>query len=846
MTFPVEKAIPEIKQALQNTGRAVLQAPPGAGKTTRVPLALLDESWLKNKKILLLEPRRLAAKTCASYMASILKQPLGRTVGYRIRMESKVSADTSIEVMTQGIFTRKIQTDPGLEDVGLVIFDEFHERNIHSDLGLALCMDALEAFCSELKILVMSATMDVKAVSSLMDDAPVIVSEGRQFDVKTIYSRMQDLKKQKSSVEINCAGKIRQALEETGEDILVFLPGAGEIRRVYSILEQELSSDIDLLPLYGNLTREQQEKVFLPSKAGNRKIVLSTSIAETSLTIDGIGVVVDSGLMRLPRFSPKTGMSRLETIPVSKAAADQRRGRAGRTAGGTCYRLWSEYDHGLLKPFTPPEILNADLCSLSLELAAWGVSDPGDLKWLNPPDSVSFDQARELLIFLGGLDNEYRITSHGRQMVRSGLHPRLAHMIIRAESRGLGDIACRIAALLEEQDIIQTDYRLHNPDFRLRLEILEDAINHKKGWQNRSGIKEKLVLKIIQTYRKIKKSFGIKQNQAGNGAVVEEPGRLLALAFPDRIARKRKKSDNNFLMASGKGAFFSHPNTLSSSEYIVALHLDGKEKNSKIFLAVPVLVNEIEEEFGYEFKTLNTVAWNDRLNAVQSKMETRFKKIVVKEKKLSEIDPEKGSAVFIEQIKKAGLQILPWTKKTLSFKARVQFLRKTDRFSSLPDLSDRALEKKLDTWLKPFLTDIFSFKNLAQMNFESAFFSMLTWDEKQLVEKNAPTHIVVPSGSKCPVQYSSQGVVIESPVLKVRLQEIFSMKATPEIAGVRMTVHILSPAQRPVQITDDLESFWKNTYKDVKKDLMGRYPKHYWPDDPFTAVPTNRVKPKNI
>lgn len=844
MPLPVEKILPEIKKAFQEFRSVVLQAPPGAGKTTRVPLFLLEEPWLKGKKILLLEPRRLAARTCAAHMASIIKEPLGRTIGYRVRMEKKVSPETRLEVITQGVFVRKIQNDPGLEDTGLVIFDEFHERNLQSDLGFALCMDALDAFCDHLRVLVMSATMDTGAVSALMGDVPVITSSGRQYNVKTIYQKALEWNRHKVSMPRRCVRVIVQAVKTADKDILVFLPGAGEIQKVFSLLEQEALSGVEIMPLYGNLSHDQQSRVFLPLKQGRRKIVLATSIAETSLTIDGIGAVVDAGLMRLPRFSPKSGMTRLETVTVSKAAADQRRGRAGRISNGTCYRMWSEYEHGLLKPFTSPEILNADLCALGLELAAWGVSEPAQLKWLDLPDPAFFDQAKELLISLGAVDIAGQITPHGKQMVRAGLHPRLSHMIIKGEAKGLGYHACLVAALLEEQDIIRNDQEFYDPDFRLRLEILQAALRREKGWQKKSRVKEKVVRKILKTCKKIAGSFNIKALSGRDNDVCENSSGLLALAYPDRVAKKRKNSENNFLMASGKGAYFPAYNSISGSEYIVALHLDGKEKKSKIFLAAPISEQEIEDEFGSEFKSLNQLSWDERRNAVAAKRQTKFKNIVIREKRLSEIDPEHGADLLLEQVRKKGLGVLPWTKKAAGFRDRVVFLRRHERYSSLPDLSDTALEDKLDSWLKPFLTGIFSFKKLEQMDFNSAFFSMLTWDEQQRVEKNAPTHIVVPSGSKCPLQYRSQGLVLESPVLKVRLQEIFSMICSPEVAGVRVTIHILSPASRPVQITDDLESFWQNTYKDVKKDLMGRYPKHYWPEDPFKAIPTSRVRPE--
>lgn len=840
MSLPVEQSLPEIKHVLNKYNTLVLQAPPGAGKTTRVPLALLNEPWLENKKILLLEPRRLAAKSCASHMASMLGEKVGQTVGYRIRLETKVGSDTWIEVITQGVFTRMIQGNPGLEDIGLVIFDEFHERSLQNDLGFALCNDAAQVFCDDLKILIMSATMDVSAVSSLMDDAHIVSSHGRQYDVNTIYRGPGTSGGHAVFSAQVCLMTIKKALEETQEDILVFLPGVGEIRKVQSLAEEAQWPGVLILPLYGNLSFDQQHKVFSPSNLGQRKIILATSIAETSITIDGIGVVIDSGLMRVPRFSPRTGMTHLETIPVSKATADQRQGRAGRLSNGVCYRLWSEYEHRLLKPFTPPQILSADLCSLVLELAAWGTTDPLQLKWIDSPDPVAFKQAQTLLISLGGLDQEGRITAHGKKMVRTGLHPRLAHMVIKSDEKGAGNFACLIAAILEERDILKPNQGMIDPDFRYRLEIMQTAINQRKKQVRQVFVKQNLVKKIIKTYSKIAASLSIKQGTIEDS----DPGELLALAYPDRIAKKRVNFENRYLTALGKGASFFQPNSLSKSEYIVALHLDGKGKDAKIFLAVPISRESIEKEFSNQFETKKELVWDENRAAIKATEQVRYKKILIQESNLNKIDPEKAADLLLAQIQKRGLQSLPWTKKVISFKQRAVFLKKLNQYDKITDLSDSALLDRLDQWLKPFVYGISSLRQLEKIDFKSAFFSLLTWDEQQIIEKNAPTHLVVPSGSKLPLQYSSQGKILSSPVLKVRLQEIFSMISTPTIAGVPVTVHILSPASRPVQITNDLKSFWENTYQDVKKDLMGRYPKHYWPDDPFTALPTSRVRPK--
>ncbi len=751
-------------------------------------------------------------------------------------------------MITEGVFTRQIQADPSLEDVGLVIFDEFHERNIHSDLGLALCLESVEALRDDLRILVMSATMDVTAISTLMDAAPVIVSKGKSFPVETMYIPSLNRQNKTIPIETACALAIKRTISKNPGDILVFLPGVGEIKRVKSLLEETLDSENHIFQLYGNLSQEEQTMVFWPLPSGKRKIVLATSIAETSITIEGIRIVIDSGLMRVPEFSPRTGMSRLATVPVSKASADQRRGRAGRTAPGKCYRLWSEHDHQSLKAFTKPEILSVDLTGFALELAAWGVSDPGQLKWLDQPEEASFDQAKNLLKTLGALDEKGRITPHGKKMVSAGLHPRLAHMIIKGHETGQGLLACRIAAFLNERDFIRFDQTAVDPDIRLRLELIETIINKQKIRQKGVKINKGIIHRIIQSEKKTAKNLGIKLKKTDP----EMAGRLLAHAYPDRIARKRNNRDNTFLTASGKGAFFTEINTVSINEYIVALHLDGNPRNAKIFLAAPYSKKELELDFSEDFKTEQIIKWNKITRMIQATGNTLFGALPVEQQIVSDIDPDKACEILIREIKKTGLALLPWTKRLISLKQRGVFLKHTGRFPDLPDVSDTALEKQMETWLKPFLTGVFSLKQLEKIDLESAFLSRLTWKQQQTIEKNAPTHITVPSGSKKPLTYSRENglfdaTILDAPILEVRLQEMFGLTTTPKIAGhtIPVALHLLSPAGRPVQITTDLESFWKNTYKEVKKDLMGRYPKHFWPEDPLCAIPTNRAKPKN-
>jgi len=548
--------------------------------------------------------------------------------------------------------------------------------------------------------------------------------------------------------------------------------------------------------------------------------------------------------MRVPCFSSQTGMTRLETLRVSKASADQRRGRSGRTGPGKCYRLWSEYDQQLLKAYTKPEILSIDLTRVALELAAWGVSDPGQLKWLDPPETKSFEQAKNLLKTLGALDEQGRITPHGKKMVSAGLHPRLAHMVIKADEKGHGLLACRIAAFLNERDFIRFDQSKADPDIRLRLEIIEAFTIRKKVWQKEFTLNKGIIHRIIQTEKKIAKDFNIKTAKTD----IEKTGTLLAYAYPDRIAKKRDNKTHTFLMATGKGAFFTGINSVSLNEYIVAVHLDGNPQNAKIFLAVPYSKKDFEQDFSDNFQIVQTCFWDKKVGRVRAKEETIFENLVIRQKSISDIDPEMACDILIREIQKRGLFSLPWTQKLKSLKERAVFLKNTGRFPGLPDLSDKTLEQKLNIWLKPFLTGVLSLKQLKNIDFKAAFLSLLTWKEQQIIEKNAPTHIKAPSGSKKLLKYSNEKGLLDSPVLEVRLQEMFGLTATPKIAGlsVPVTLHLLSPAGRPVQITTDLASFWKNTYKNVKKDLMGRYPKHFWPDDPLGAQPTNRVRSQKI
>ena len=856
-SLPIDLVIPEIKEALETERRVIIKAPPGAGKTTRIPLALLDEPWLENNKILLLEPRRLAARAAAGHMARLLNEPLGRTVGYHISMDRVVSPMTRIEVITEGILTRRIQNDPGLAGTGLVIFDEFHERNLNSDLGLALCLDAMDVLCENLKVVVMSATFDTVPLCELMDCARAIESPGKIFSVDTRYLESSSLLKRKESLEKSTARMVMKSLARDSGDILVFLPGAGEIGRTATILNNsELPQGVSVLPLYGNLTQKEQDRAISPSIAGSRKIVLATSIAETSITIEGVHVVVDSGLVRESRFSPKTGMSTLETLTASKTSVDQRRGRAGRTGPGICYRLWSTQSHRDLRKEIRPEIFNTDLAGLALELALWGVRDPKELKWLDLPPEPAMDQARRLLMRLDALDSMGRITAHGKKLAALGVHPRLGHMLIKGKSMGIGSLACLVAALIQEPDFIVTrngsTISLPNgnipgdADLRWRVELLCSPGQKPHG----TTVKQGTMVRIKKIAQKLRKQLAVKEVPVDLAKV----GISMALVYPERIAMNRNTKDGRFILASGQGAFLPKTDALAWEEMIVAAHLDGKNANAKIFMAASFSLQDLEQTFGQDIKVVDEVFWDRSSGNIVAVRKKCYMNLVLSTIPLENPNRELVLSAMVQGIREQGIGILAWTPALRRFQARAVFLHQTlyqglSNFledESFPDLSDQALENSLEQWLVPFIGTISSMSRIKKMDLKQSLFSLLTFNQKQLLESHAPSHIMVPSGSRIALDYGAgEGRIFDSPILKVRIQEMFSCMATPTVARgkVPVTIHFLSPAQRPVQVTRDLESFWNNTYTQIKKDLKGRYPKHFWPDDPSTAPATKRVKP---
>ncbi|WP_274651451.1 ATP-dependent helicase HrpB [Paenibacillus humicola] len=829
--LPIDEALPELLAHLSQRTSAVLVAAPGAGKTTRVPIALLKEPWLEGRRVLMLEPRRLAARAAAGYMASLLGERPGETIGYRVRLDTKVGPTTRIEVITEGVLTRMLQQDPALEGVGAVIFDEFHERHLHSDLGLALCLQAQALLRDDLRLLVMSATLEAKPVAGLLGDAPVVVSEGRAYPVETHYAAGRP----SGRIEEAAAQAAAEAIRRHEGDALVFLPGAPEIRRTERLLAAAgLGGGVRIVPLYGSLPQDEQDRAVAPAAPGERKIVLATSIAESSLTVRGVRVVVDAGLSRVPRFSPRTGMSRLETVPVSAASADQRRGRAGREAPGFCYRLWTEEEHRRLRPQSKPEMLGSDLAPLALELACWGVSDPAELVWLDPPPAAAYAQAGRLLQALGALDGEGRPTAHGRAIAALGMHPRLAHMVIEAGKLGFGAEACELAALLAGRDPLRGS---RSADIRLRLE----ALRGRGEWPAQDEAERR---RIAAEAREWMRAAGIRPPSAARGEDRQAAGgsaaagRLAALAYPDRIAQRR--GDGRFLLRNGRGAVLPELQPLSGAAYLAAAELEDAGTDSRILLAAPVTQAELEETFAGQLETETEVRWDRSSESVRARRRVRLGALTLKEGPLENPDPAQVAQALLSGIAAQGLGLLPWTKQARQLQARIELMRAHN--PSWPDVSEAGLAATLQDWLAPYIGGMRSRSDLARLNMAAILESKLGWAELQQLGREVPTHLTVPSGSRIPLDYSDPA----APALAVRLQELFGWRETPRIAGGKLpvTLHLLSPAHRPVQVTSDLASFWQHAYFDVKKDLKGRYPKHYWPDNPLEAAPTSRAKPR--
>ena len=848
--LPIDAVLPELRAALAERHEVVLEAPPGAGKTTRVPLALLNEAWLAGQTIVMLEPRRLAARAAAERLASELGEQVGETVGYRIRLDSKVGPRTRIEVVTEGILARRLQDDPGLEGVGLVIFDEYHERSLDADLALALTLNGRELLREgpPLKVLPMSATLEGERLAALLGDAPVVRSEGRMFPVDIQWGRAAQ---PGEALEPRVVQTVLQALAEQGGSILVFLPGQAEIRRVQAALEESLGARADILlcPLHGELDLAAQRAAIEPAPTGTRKVVLATNIAETSLTIDGVRVVVDAGLERVPRFDPASGMTRLDTQRIARASATQRAGRAGRLEPGVCYRLWSQTQHEQLAAHGSAEILQADLAGLALQLARWGVDDANELVWLDPPPAAALAQARELLQRLGALvprGNGWTLTAHGQAMAGLPAHPRLAHLLLRGQALGLGALAAALAALLSERDILRGGQR-GGADLHSRLALLAGESRGPRGAAQRNAAQGG-----VQRARQLARQFrgllpkGVEQ-------AVSDPehprwlGCLLAFAYPDRIARQRRAGGADYRLANGRAAQFGEPDALMKHDWLVIADLGSRQgqREERIYLAADLDPALFDGPLVEQVSSIEVLDWNEREGVLRAERQRKVGELVLSSEALAELDEAARGRALLGLVRRKGLELLPWTAELRQWQARIALLRRLDLAekgaSEWPDVSDTALLASLEDWLLPYLGRVSRLSHFATLDLPTILHGLLPWPLPQRLDELAPKTLEVPSGSKIRLDYAE-----EPPVLAVRLQELFGLAATPRIAGGRLGVklHLLSPAQRPVQVTQDLASFWANTYAEVKKDLKGRYPKHYWPDDPLIAEPTARAKPR--
>jgi ATP-dependent helicase HrpB len=873
--LPIDAVLDQLARTLQGHNAAVLVAPPGAGKTTRVPLALLDEPWTKNKKIIVLEPRRIAARASAERMAHTLGERAGETVGYRVRFGSKVSRTTRIEVVTEGIFSRQILDDPELGGVAAVLFDEFHERSLDADLGLALARDAQTGLREDLRILVMSATLDGARVAKLLGEAPVIASEGRAFPVETRYLG----RKAAAPLERQMADAIAMALRADPGSVLAFLPGAAEIRRTQNFLTERVhDASVEIVPLFGALDASVQDRAIAPAPKGHRKVVLATSIAETSLTIEGVRIVVDCGLSRVPRYEPDIGLTRLETVRASRAAVDQRRGRAGRTEPGVCYRLWDEPQTASFAAYTQPEILSADLSSLLLDLAQWGVSDPASLAFLDPPPSPALKEARGLLRELGALDGDGRITAEGQRLRALALPPRLARMIVDSQALGVGHAAAEIAAVLTERglggDNVDLEVRL-DAFRRDRSQRADSARALARRWASQvasspsssplagseasearsrgrgGGSTTAVGVRGTPTPEPSPQGRGErnrssqdgKENQTQSGKEPPSTGVMLALAFPDRVARNR--GNGGFVLANGRGAALDPTSALSRAPYIAVAELTGTAAQGRILLAAPITQAEIELHFADQIETADEISFDRGAMALRARRRKALHAITLSEAPLALLPSAETARVLADGLISVGLDKLPWSKSSKQWRDRVMFLRKAEGDASQnpwPDLSDGALAAQREAWLVPVLYDKTSLKELSAGDLSDALMTLLPWELRARLEREAPTHFEAPTGTQLAIDYEAE----QGPTIAVRLQELFGLNIHPSIArgAIPLVLELLSPAQRPVQVTRDLPGFWRGSYAAVRSDLRGRYPRHPWPEDPASAVPTRRVKPR--
>ena len=815
--------LPALKAALVDNQIVILQALPGAGKSTILPLQLVNEPWLAKKKIMMLGPRRLAARSVAERMSQLRDEEIGQTIGYRVRFDTKVTSKTRIEVVTEGILTRMIQTDNSLEEVGLLIFDEFHERSLHADLALALSLQIRSVLRSDLRILIMSATIDVAQISTVLGEAAVITSSGKQYPVDIRYQKQDS----DSHVSLAMAAAIRRALRDDEGDILAFLPGVGEIKRTLGIFEEE-PVQASVLPLYGELSFRQQQEAIVPSADGRRKIVLATSIAETSLTIEGISIVIDGGLARVPKFDPRSGLTRLETVKVTRDAADQRAGRAGRLGPGICYRLWTEATQRNLLPNRKPELAEADLATLVLELANWGVKDVNEITWITPPPLGAVSQARELLINLHAIDSR-GITVKGKSMLGLPTHPRIAHLILSAKTDIEKALVADLAAVLEERDPLGRDA---GADLDLRVSALRSWRRGERVAADRNVLER--IEKLSLNWRKI---LGVKPENTA--PVAYEIGRFVMEAYPERIAKQQSKQSVMYTLANGRVARVPDHDPLMHEPWISVSQLDAGGREGKIFLAAAVSENDLQRS-----ATESTVVrWDEEREMVVALTELRAGTLVLKSKPAGKPDEEEKNRVLLDIIRRDGLRVLGWNSEIEAFRARMQSIRTWRLGENWPDVGDESLLRTLETWLTPYLTGIYKKSELTKVDLKAILTSLMPWDLQSRFESVVPARIEVPSGSWIHINYFADA---RPPVVEVRLQEMFGLLETPAIneGRTKVLLHLLSPGYKPVQVTQDLKSFWQNTYHEVRKELRMRYPKHSWPEDPWTAEAVRGVKKK--
>ncbi|MBK1716837.1 ATP-dependent helicase HrpB [Thiocystis violacea] len=827
--FPIEALLDDLRAALRK-GHAVLCAPTGSGKSTRAPLALIDEDWLAGQRILMLEPRRPAARMTAARMASLLGEPLGERVGYQVRFERRAGPRTRVEVITEGILTRRLQGDPGLEGVGLVIFDEFHERNLPSDLGLALTLDVARNLRPDLRLLVMSATLDAEPVARLLGDAPILRGEGRSFPVEIRYAeRAPDTDPVRALV-----AAVRRALAEHEGDILAFLPGAGEIGRALEPLAALGDADLEILPLHGSLSSIEQDRALLPTDGRRRRVILATDIAETSVTIQGIRVVVDSGLTRKPRFDPGSGLTRLVMETIPRASAEQRAGRAGRLGPGVCYRLWTRAQEQGRPEHRTPEILATDLAPLALELALWGIKDPSEPSWLDPPPGPAWSQAIDLLRALGALDGHDSISRLGRAMVELPLHPRLAVMLLAAapaERRTAADLC----ALISERDpfIVGAD-RSRPADLGSRLQALREAREPgpPPGFDRRQLA---TVERVARQLTRLVEGLGEPTNRASPSPRIGErtPGALLALAYPDRVARRREGADDRYLLASGTGARLPCDDALAIHPYLIVAKMDALGRDGLVQLALPIEEGELRQVFEDRLISAREVTWDAEREAVACREVTRLGALTLATRAVALAPSDQAGERLLERIREGFDAALVWSSEARQFQARVELARRHDTEGDWPDLSDAWLRERLGDWLAPWIADKTRLADVQRLDLSTILLDRLTWEQHQRLDRQAPRTFVTPAGNNRPIDYASG----EIPILAAPLQELFGLAETPRLCGGRVAVllHLLSPARRPVQVTQDLAGFWKRGYAEVRKELRGRYPKHHWPEDPTEA-----------